>query len=77
MKISIRQMKAARALLSWSQDDLAEKSGVSKPTIARLETEDGELKGYAATRIKIISAFGEAGIKFLNGGEPGVRLRKN
>jgi predicted transcriptional regulator len=36
--ISVRQMKAARALLAWSQGDLATASGISEPTIARLET---------------------------------------
>jgi DNA-binding XRE family transcriptional regulator len=36
--ITVRQMKAARALLAWSQGDLAKASGVSEPTIARLES---------------------------------------
>lgn len=77
--ISIRQVKAARALLAWSQDDLADKSGVSKPTIARLETVDGQLGGFAETRRKIIAAMETAGVIFIdeNGEGPGVRLRKN
>ena len=41
--ITIRQIKAARALLAWSQADLAKHSGVSEPTVARLESVDGEL----------------------------------
>lgn len=72
--ISIRQVKAARALLGWSQDDLAKASGISKPTIARLETGDGELGGYAETREKILAALVNAGVEFTNSGSPGVRL---
>jgi len=77
-KISIRQVKAARALLSWSQKDLAEASGVSIPTIARLETADGPLGGREETARAIRAALEAAGIEFIaeNGGGPGVRLRK-
>jgi transcriptional regulator with XRE-family HTH domain len=76
--ISVRQVKAARSLLGWSQDDLADKSSVSKPTIARLETADGELGGYAGTREKLIEALRAGGVEFIaeNGGGAGVRLRK-
>lgn len=76
---TIRQVKAARALLGWSQDELARSSGVSKPTIARLETADGELGGYAGTRDKILAALEAAGVIFIeeNGEGPGVRLRKS
>lgn len=76
-KISIRQVKAARALLAWSQGDLAAASGVSVPTIARLESSDGALGGRAATVQAIRSALEAAGVDFIpgNGGGPGVRLR--
>jgi transcriptional regulator with XRE-family HTH domain len=77
--VSIRQVKAARALLGWSQADLAEWSGISKPTVARLETGEGDLGGYADTRDKILSALKAAGVIFIeqNGEGPGVRLRKS
>jgi predicted transcriptional regulator len=76
--VSIRQIKAARALLAWSQDDLAAKAAVSKPTIARLESADGDLGGYSRTRDKIIAALERGGVIFIeeNGDGPGVRLRK-
>jgi predicted transcriptional regulator len=76
--VSIRQIKAARALLGWSQADLARMSKVSEPTIARLEAADGELGGREQTSQKIQVALEAAGIRFLepNGEGPGVRLRK-
>jgi predicted transcriptional regulator len=76
--ISVRQMKAARALVAWSQGDLATASGVSEPTIARLESEDGPLGGRFETGEKLVAALETAGIEFIveNGGGPGVRLRK-
>ena len=73
-------MRAARALLGWSQIKLAVMSRVSKPTIARLElAEDGaEIGGYATTREKLVAALEAAGVIFVeeNGEGPGVRLRK-
>lgn len=75
-KLSIREIKAARALLGWSQDDLADHSGVSAPTIGRLEAEGGEIGGRTDTEQKIRRALEKAGIEFLNGGQPGVRLKK-
>ena len=77
--LKIRQIKAARALLAWSQSDLARFSSVSEPTIARLESTDGDLGGRADTGSKIRLAMEKAGIEFIaeNGGGPGVRLRKS
>jgi len=76
--ITTRQLKAARALLAWSQADLAKRSGVSEPTIARLESFDGELGGREETTRKIRQAIERAGIEFIeeNGGGTGVRVRR-
>ena len=76
--VSIRQLKAARALLNWSQEQLAAASGVSVPTIKRLEAQDGSLGGREKTVERILSSIHAAGIEFIdeNGGGPGVRLRK-
>jgi predicted transcriptional regulator len=76
LKVSIRQIKAARELLAWSQDDLADASGVSLPTIKRLESEDGDLGGRNETKEKIISTLEKAGVEFTNGDSSGVRLKK-
>ncbi len=78
LKVSIRQIKAARALLAWSQEQMATASGVSIPTIKRLEARDGPLGGRNVTATRILSALESAGVEFIdeNGGGPGVRLRK-
>ena len=69
---------SARALLGWSQEELATASDVSLPTIKRLEAAEGWLAGRQTTSHKIRAALELAGIEFLNenGGGPGVRLRK-
>ncbi len=76
--VTTRQIKAARALLAWSQADLARHSKVSEPTIARLESFDGELGGREETGEKIVRAIEKAGVEFIfaNGGGAGVRLRR-
>src|ERR1700691_1296174 len=78
LKVSIRQLKAARALLAWSQEQLAVAADVSIPTIKRLEAQEGLLGGRNETGTKIRLALEAAGIEFIdeNGGGPGVRLRK-
>jgi len=66
-------------LLGWSQDDLAERSGISKPTIGRLESQDGEtLGGRQETGEALVAALEKTGIEFIaeNGGGAGVRLKK-
>lgn len=77
--VTTRQIKAARALLGWSQSTLAQRSGVSEPTVARLESADGELGGREGTGEKIRTAIERAGVDFIddNGGGAGVRLRKS
>lgn len=77
--VSVRQVKAARALLGWSQQELSLRSGVSYPTIARLEaSDDKELGGRPDTSRRIRSALEKAGIEFIpeNGSGPGLRLKK-
>jgi predicted transcriptional regulator len=76
--LTTRQIKAARALLAWSQADLADRSGISEPTVARLEAIDGLLGGREETTRRIRKAIEMAGIEFIqeNGGGSGVRLRK-
>jgi transcriptional regulator with XRE-family HTH domain len=74
-KISVKQVKAARMLLGWSQEDLGEAAGLGKVTVPRLEAKDGDLGGLPETRAKIVAALERAGVEFTNGDEPGVKLR--
>ena len=55
-------IRAGRGALSWSQQELAEKSGVSLPTVARLEASIGSPKLETVSRL--ISAIEKAGVKF-------------
>lgn len=71
MTINPDQIRAARALLKWSQNDLSERSGVSVPAIANIEVE--KQQPNKATREKIARAFEEAGIEIIDGG---IRRRR-
>ena len=67
------QLRGARAILGWSQEELARASGVSLPTIKRLEPGDGALQVRLDTLSRIEKALSEAGIEFVPGG---ARLRE-
>ncbi len=72
--ITVEQFRAARALLDWSRSELAARAGLSMPTVQRVE------KGGAAVsdeaRQKLRAALEAAGIEFLDGNAPGVRLKR-
>lgn len=69
------QLRAARALLEWTQSVLSERSGVSLPTIKRLEPGNGVLSANHQTVLALEQALEAAGVEFINGERPGVRLR--
>jgi hypothetical protein len=79
--ITSMQMKAARALLGIEQRMLAELSGLSLPTVQRMEASDGDVRGNIDSLVKIVSAFNTAGVELIGDGgvSPvggrGVRLR--
>ena len=68
--------RAARALVGWSQDQLAEASAVATKTIADFERQ--ARVPYPRTLRDIRTALEDAGVEFIaeNGGGPGVRLKK-
>ena len=72
------QLRAARALLGWSQTQLAERAGLSLPTVKRVETERGPRVSPDTARYALQRALELGGIEFIdeNGGGPRVRLRK-
>lgn len=77
MTLTPEQCRAARALLRWSQPDLAEASGVARATIANLER--GSHSSHQSNRAVLRAAFEAAGVEFLDETPtkgPGVRLRK-
>jgi transcriptional regulator with XRE-family HTH domain len=76
--ITGNQIKAARALIGWSQDELAKKAGIGIVTIKRFESSD-VLAGTLNSLRKIEAAFREAGVEFIlpgPDGGPGVRMRR-
>ena len=72
------QIRAARALLDWRQDDLARAADVGITTIRRIEAQPGPVMGYVSTVLRIQAAFEEAGIQFTDdeSGRIGVGLLK-
>ena len=73
------QIRAARALLGWSQGDLARKAGVGAATVQRLESGQGIVSGQVSTVVRVQEALEAAGARFLaadDTGGVGVRLRK-
>ena len=73
MTLRPAQCRAARALLNWSQEDLVRHSTITKKTIADFER--GATTPRPQTLDQILAAFEAAGIEFLNGNRPGVRIR--
>jgi predicted transcriptional regulator len=75
LSITSELIRAARALLRWGQGDLSRASGISLPTIKRLEGIPGVLAAQRSTVTALRRALESAGIEFINGFAPGVRLR--
>ena len=76
--ITSDQIRAARAMLKWTAQDLADQSGVAVSTVKRLEL----MKGVPSGQVRILSSIHQtleaAGIEFIGSPSdaPGVRLRK-
>ena len=81
--LTAAQLKAARALVGMEQKALAQASGVSLPTIQRMEASNGTVRGVIESLTKVMAALEIAGIEFIKEGAPsssgggrGVRLRR-
>ena len=68
------QIRAARALIGWTQAELAAASALSEMSIKNIERNFTDPR--ASTLSAIIRALEAAGVEFTNGGEPGVKARK-
>jgi len=79
--ITATQLRAARALLGIDQRELALRSGLSLPTIQRMEASDGVVRGNVDSLMKLVDALAANGIELIgegaasSGGGRGVRLR--
>ncbi|WP_424989789.1 helix-turn-helix domain-containing protein [Fluviibacterium sp. S390] len=62
--ITARQSRAARALLGWTQQELADKALVSLTALKRLESEK-DLRVYESTEDQVRRVFEDAGITLL------------
>lgn len=75
------QMRAARALLAIDQRELAQRSSLSLPTIQRMESSDGLIRGNVDSLMKLVDALAAAGIELIGEGAAsqsggrGVRLK--
>ena len=80
--ITAAQLRAARALLSLDQRRLAELSGLSVPTIQRMEASDGVIRGNVESLMKLIAALDAAGLDLIaegavsTQGGRGIRLKQ-
>ena len=74
--ITSSQIRAARALLRWSSQDLAEASGIGVTTIKRMEVMNGVPVGNVRTLAAIQATFEAAGVEFVGSPDKayGVRL---
>lgn len=74
--ITASQCRAARGLLDWTQQELADAARIGVATVRQFEGEGAETR--QATLAVLRWAFEAAGVEFINenGGGPGVRLRK-
>jgi transcriptional regulator with XRE-family HTH domain len=79
--ITAVQLRAARALLGIDQRQLAELSGVSLPTIQRMEASDSVVRGTIDSLTKVVGALEAAGLELIKegavsaAGGRGVRLK--
>jgi len=79
--ITAGQMRAARALLAMDQRELAELSGLSLPTIQRMEASEGVIRGNVDSLMKLIAGLESAGVILIGEGTTspsggrGVRLK--
>ena len=81
--ITAAQLRAARALLGIDQRELAQRCGLSLPTIQRMEASEGVIRGNVDSLVKLVDGLAGAGIELISEGAPssgggrGVRLKSS
>jgi transcriptional regulator with XRE-family HTH domain len=68
--ITAAQLRAARALAGIDQKTLAELSGLSVPTIQRMEASEGVVRGNVDSLMKLIAALDQVGIALISDNQP-------
>ena len=80
--ITAQQMRAARALAGIDQKTLAQRAGVSLPTIQRMEASVGNVRGVVESLTRVVDALSRAGVELIgenarsDDGGRGVRLKE-
>lgn len=74
MTLTATHIKAARLWLGWDQRDLAQHASISLPTVQRIEMSDDQVRGQFDTIERVRRCLEGAGIEFIYGNAPGVRL---
>jgi transcriptional regulator with XRE-family HTH domain len=80
--ITAAQLRASRGLLGIDQRKLAQLSGLSMPTIQRMEASEGVIRGNVVSLMKLVAALDAAGLELISdnatssGGGRGVRLKR-
>ena len=73
--ITSAQIRAARAMLDWSREQLSDNSSVGLSALMRLESAEGVPSGNIKTFEAVQKAFEKAGIEFLGSPEEGAGVR--
>lgn len=77
IRLTPRLCRAARALVGWQQTDMAQHSGVPRPTLSAFEVKGEDARLTTMNNKALVEAFEKAGVQFIpqNGGGAGLRLR--
>ena len=73
--ITSAQMRAARAMLDWSREQLSKEAGVGISALMRLESAEGVPSGNIKTFESVQRAFEKAGVEFIGSPESGAGVR--
>jgi transcriptional regulator with XRE-family HTH domain len=80
--ITAGQLRASRALLGIDQRRLAERAGLSLPTIQRMEASEGVIRGNVDSLMKLVGALDALGVELITdnaasqSGGRGVRMKR-
>jgi hypothetical protein len=62
--------------VGWTQSELTRRAKVALGTLRRMEESNGPVGSRTDSLFKVVAALEKNGVEFLDGGQPGVRLRR-